>query len=158
MLEGTPASVSKTATKQLQSLNVEIRTSTKISGAETTPEGKTQLTLSNGEQITTDLYLPTAGLTPNSSYIPQDLLNPNGCVIVDEFLRVKGTTDVWAVGDVSAVQRAQFMHADKQSTHVAKNIGLGHLSKPLVPYKVDEKREFHPPSLPAGEESVLTCG
>ncbi|KAI9053652.1 hypothetical protein LZ554_002606 [Drepanopeziza brunnea f. sp. 'monogermtubi'] len=139
VLEGTPASVSTAASKQLQSLNVEVRASTKVDGHAATPDGKTELTLSNGEKIITDLYLPSAGLVPNSSYVPQTLLDQNGFVVVDEFLRVKGTEDVWAVGDVSGVQRAQFVLTDSQSKHVVNNIGLGHLSKPLVPYKVDGK-------------------
>ncbi|KAK6587194.1 hypothetical protein PZA11_000484 [Diplocarpon coronariae] len=139
VLAGTPASVSKTASAQLKKLNVTIKTSTKISGSATTADGKTELTLSDGTKMTTDLYLPTAGLIPNSSYIPATLLNQNGNVVVDEFLHVQGTTDIWAVGDVSAVQRAQFMLTDAQSTHVAKNIGLGHKGKPLLPYKVSDK-------------------
>ncbi|OWP06974.1 hypothetical protein B2J93_7708 [Marssonina coronariae] len=139
VLAGTPASVSKTASAQLKKLNVTIKTSTKISGSATTADGKTELTLSDGTKMTTDLYLPTAGLIPNSSYIPATFLNQNGNVVVDEFLHVQGTTDIWAVGDVSAVQRAQFMLTDAQSTHVAKNIGLGHKGKPLLPYKVSDK-------------------
>lgn len=139
ILEGTPPSVSKTATKQLKALNVTITPSTKISGSATTPDGRTELTLSDGSKITTDLYLPTAGLVPNSSYVPQQFLNQNGYVVVDEFLQVKGTKNVWAVGDISAVQRAQAVLTAKQADHVAKNIGLEHQGKPLVPYKKDEK-------------------
>jgi len=66
VLEGTPASLSKTATKQLGNLQVKIKTSTKVSGTAKTPDGKTEITLSNGEKIITDLYIPTMGLTPNS--------------------------------------------------------------------------------------------
>ncbi|KAG4426795.1 hypothetical protein IFR04_000226 [Cadophora malorum] len=139
VLEGTPPSVSKTATKQLKAVNVTITPSTKILGSATTPDGRTELTLSDGQKITTDLYLPTAGLIPNSSYIPQEYLNQNGYVVVDEFLQVKGTKNIWAVGDISAVQRAQAMLTAKQAEHVAKNIGLSHQGKPLLPYKKDEK-------------------
>tara|TARA_R110002060_G_scaffold19576_1_gene26761 strand:+ start:1212 stop:1871 length:660 start_codon:yes stop_codon:yes gene_type:complete len=142
VLEGTPPSVSKTATKQLKAVNVTITPSTKILGSATTPDGRTELTLSDGQKITTDLYLPTAGLIPNSSYIPQEYLNQNGYVVVDEFLQVKGTKNIWAVGDISAVQRAQAMLTAKQAEHVAKNIGLSHQGKPLLPYKKDEKRKF----------------
>jgi len=63
-------------------------------------------------------------------------------VVVDEFLRAKGTTDVWAVGDISSVLRPQFVNTEKQSVHVAKNIGLLMKGKPLVKFPVDEKGMF----------------
>lgn len=88
------------------------------------PSGQTELTLSDDSKITTDLYLPTTGLVPNSAYVPSSLLDQNGFVLVDEFLHVKGSTDAWAVGDISSVQRPQYVNTDKQSTHLAKNIGL----------------------------------
>ena len=103
------------------------------------PDGRTELTLADGQKITTDLYIPTVGLTPNSSYVPQNLLNPDGFVIVDEYLRVRSTTDVWAVGDVSNVQRPQFVNTDKQSVHVAKNIGLLMKGKNIIRYQKDDK-------------------
>jgi apoptosis-inducing factor 2 len=121
---------------------VAVKVETKIVGSATRPDGKTELTLSDGQKITTDLYLPTVGLLPNSSYIPQNLLNANGFVVVDEFLRAKGTTDVWAVGDVSSVLRPQYVNTEKQSVHVAKNIGLLMKGKELVRFPVDEKRMF----------------
>jgi NADH dehydrogenase FAD-containing subunit len=137
ILEGTPASVSKAATKKLQELKVTIKLETKILGDAKMPDGRTELSLSDGQKVVTDLYLPTVGLVPNSSYIPHNLLNANGFVIVDEFLRAKGRTDVWAVGDISSVQRPQFVNADKQSIHVTKNIGLLMKGKELVRYPTD---------------------
>ena len=101
------------------------------------PDGRTELTLSDGQKIVTDLYIPTTGLTPNSSYVPQNLLNANGFVVVDEFLRVKGAADVWAVGDVSSAQRPQYINTQKQAAHVAKNIGLLMKGKELVRYSTD---------------------
>ncbi|KAG4028627.1 hypothetical protein MFRU_020g00660 [Monilinia fructicola] len=139
VLEGTPASVSKTATKQLQSLQVKIKVSTKVSGSAKTPDGKYEITLSTGEKIITDLYIPTMGIIPNSSYIPEKYLNPAGFATVDEFLRLKGTTDIWVVGDVSAVERAQYVNAEKQSVHVSKNIGLVLRNSEPISYKVGEK-------------------
>ncbi|CAD6441711.1 ff9f6f31-9a25-4aea-bd11-118fce50221a [Sclerotinia trifoliorum] len=139
VLEGTPPSVSKTATKQLQNLHVDIMVSTKVSGSAKTPDGKYELTFSNGKKVTTDLYIPSMGLVPNSSYIPEKYLNPAGYAIVDEFLRLKGTKDVWVVGDVSAVERPQYVNTEKQSVHVAKNIGLALKNSQPVGYKVAEK-------------------
>ncbi|KUJ17524.1 FAD/NAD(P)-binding domain-containing protein [Mollisia scopiformis] len=136
VLEGTPASVSKTATNLLKKVNVNLTLSTKVVGDAKMPDGRTELTLSSGQKITTDLYLPTIGLVPNSSYVPADLLNSNGFVVVDNNLSVKGATDVWAVGDVSSIQRAQIVNATKQADHAAKNIDLAIKGQPLLPYKV----------------------
>lgn len=106
------------------------------------PDGRTELTLSSGEKITTDLYLPALGLVPNSSYLPHSLVNAAGFVKVDEFLRVKGTTDVWAMGDVADVQRAQYVNTEKQSVHVAKNIVAILKGAQPVKYKKEEKGKF----------------
>ncbi|KAL5585716.1 hypothetical protein FOVSG1_013408 [Fusarium oxysporum f. sp. vasinfectum] len=150
VLEGTPPSVSKVATKLLKAVNVTITPSTKILGSTTARDGRTELTLSGGQKITTDLYLPTTGLIPNSSYVPQEFLNQNGYVVVDEFLQVEGTKNVWAVGDISAIQRAQAIVTGKQADHVAKSIGLSHQGKPLLPYKKDEK---HTLMVPVGKKA-----
>jgi NADH dehydrogenase FAD-containing subunit len=113
VLEGTPASVTKVATKQLSNLNVTIKTSTKVMGSAKMPDGRTELTLSGGEKVIADLYIPTMGVIPNSAYVPGTFVNNSGFVKVDEFLRVKGATDVWALGDVSqifGIYLATYMH------------------------------------------------
>lgn len=84
----------------------------------------------------TDMYIPTFGLIPNSSFIPDRFLNTNGFAKVDTHLNLKGTTDVWAIGDVCDVEYCQFLSCDRQSTYVAKSIvailgGTG----PAAPYK-----------------------
>jgi apoptosis-inducing factor 2 len=129
----------KVANSHLVGLKVNIKFDTKVDGSVKLPSGKTELSLSDGQKITTDLYIPTSGLIPNSSYIPSEFLNTNGFVVVDEFLRVKGAENAWAVGDVSATERPQYILTEKQSAHVAKNIvsALGGASP--TPYKVDEK-------------------
>ncbi|TVY49390.1 Oxidoreductase [Lachnellula occidentalis] len=139
VLEGTPASVTKTATKQLRDLKVTIKTSSKVMGDAKMPDGRTELTLSGGEKIITDLYLPALGLVPNSSYLPHSLVNTAGFVKVDEFLRVKGTTDVWALGDVADVQRPQYVNTEKQSVHVAKSVVAVLKGAQPVKYKKEEK-------------------
>jgi NADH dehydrogenase FAD-containing subunit len=89
--------------------------------------------------MTTDLYLPLIGLKPNSSYIPEALLNPKGFVVVDEYLRVKGAEGLWAVGDISAIQKPQYMNTEAQSVHLAKNLGLVLQKKQPLPYAIGGK-------------------
>ena len=119
-------------------MNVKLRT--KVTDSVQLSDGRKQLTLSTGEKLTTDMYVPTFGLIPNSSYIPASYLNANGSVMVDEFLRVKGAKDVWAIGDVSDVESWQFITCDRQSTHLARNMISMMNNKPPLPYKVAASR------------------
>ncbi|MCJ1387733.1 hypothetical protein MMC18_000576 [Xylographa bjoerkii] len=140
ILEYSPASVSKYALKALETLKVEVRLETKVMDSAQLPDGRKELTLSSGGKLTTDMYIPTFGLTPNSSYLPATYLNANGSVMVDQYLRVKGAKDVWAIGDVSDVESWQFITCDRQSTHLAKNMVSIMNHKPPVPYKVASSR------------------
>jgi apoptosis-inducing factor 2 len=82
-------------------VNIKLRTT--ITSSPQLPNGQQELTLSSGDKLTTDLYIPAFGLIPNSSYIPAKFLNPNGFVKVDEYLKVKGEGDVWAIGNLCDV-------------------------------------------------------
>lgn len=146
-----PVNISKVAEKELQKLHVKITKGVKITSSTLNAEGKTELTLSNGETKTVDLYLPTTGLLPNSEYIPKSLLDDKGYVIVDEFLRVKGIENAWAVGDVSNIDPSQFVYLQKQIPAMTKNLDLVLKGKQPVAYKSGGDREspcshIHPSS------------
>ncbi|GAB1316679.1 hypothetical protein MFIFM68171_06889 [Madurella fahalii] len=117
---------SAAATSELKKLNVTIKYNARVTGARTDPgSNKTEVTLANGEVITTDLYLPTTGVVPNTEYVPDRYLTGEEgyrTVVVDEYLRVKETTDVWACGDVVSKPRAGFFITQKQAASVAKNV------------------------------------
>lgn len=143
VLDGKPAFVSKYATKQLENLNVKIRFQTTVTGSTQLSDGRQELTLSSGDTLIADLYIPTFGVTPNSSYVPGQFLNANGFVLVDDFLKVKGAGDtVWAIGDVSAAEPPQLIYSDKQSVYVAKNINLLLSGKAPLPYKKATRKWF----------------
>lgn len=82
------------------------------------------------------MYIPTFGLIPNSSFIPSKYLNSKGYIKVDEYLQVKGTKDIYAIGDVSDIELEQFIVTDKQSTALSKNLITILSNKIPVPYKV----------------------
>jgi apoptosis-inducing factor 2 len=136
VLEGSPANVSKIAMKELQNLKVQVKLQTRVIGSAELPNSQQEITLSDGDPITADMYIPMFGLKPNSSYLPPHLLNADGLVIVDEHLRVKGTDDVWAIGDISDIERAQYKAAVTQSAHLAKSITSILANKASLPYKV----------------------
>ncbi|KAE9364424.1 putative apoptosis-inducing factor [Stipitochalara longipes BDJ] len=135
ILESAIPSVSKTATQLLQNLHVEIRLNTKVDGTVQGVDGRQTISLAGGKKLNADVYIPTFGVIPNSSYIPNKYLNGNGFVIVDDYLKVKDLEDVWAIGDVSDHEPPQFMFADKQAAYLAKNILLILGKKAPLPYK-----------------------
>jgi NADH dehydrogenase FAD-containing subunit len=135
ILDAAIPSVQKTATQLLQNLHVEIKLNTKIDSSVQAGDGRQTLSLSGGNTLTTDLYIPTFGVIPNSSYIPEKYLNANGFVVVDDYLKVKGLENVWAIGDISSHEPPQFLCADKQAGHLAKNILLILSNKAPLPYK-----------------------
>lgn len=134
MLEDRPANVSNTAKKHLEVLKVNVRLNTKVQ--ETVASGSAQeLTLSGGEKLVADLVIPTYGVTPNSSFVPAKFLDAKGFVTVDEYFRVKGAEGVFAIGDVSSIERPQLIYVEKQSEHLAKNLVLALKNTSQLPYK-----------------------
>lgn len=128
--------MSQTAAKLVKALNVDIKYNTKITNSSKTEDGGDEITLSNGEKLTADLYIPTFGMIPNSSYLDSKYINSKGFVVVDNCLRVKGTQNVWAIGDVSDHEPPQLMFADGQSTHLTKNILLVLKKATPLPHKI----------------------
>jgi NADH dehydrogenase FAD-containing subunit len=119
---------------ELRKLKVDVRLHETVKGSAKLPDERQELTLSSGDKLVTDMYIPVFGLVPNSSYIPAKFLNASGAVMVDEYLQVKGTGDVWAIGDVSDCESPQYITCDKQSVHVAKNISHLLRNKTPLPY------------------------
>ncbi|KAH8425255.1 NAD(P)/FAD-dependent oxidoreductase [Aspergillus melleus] len=139
VLDSAIPSVSKVASDILHRLAVEVKLSTKVVSSSPISSGQIELTLSSGEKILTDMYIPTYGVLPNSSYIPASYLDDKGFVKVDQQFRVSGQPNVFAIGDVSNLEPPQVMFVDKQSTHLAKNIVLVLGGKQPVEYKLGPK-------------------
>ncbi|KAK3293994.1 uncharacterized protein B0H64DRAFT_418045 [Chaetomium fimeti] len=122
------SSLADAAANELKKLNVTIKYGAHVQ--ETRPgtgdaQGKTEVVFTGGETLATDLYLPTTGLIPNTEYIPSQFLGPGEVarpVLVDEFLRVPETEEVWACGDIVSKPRAGFFITQKQAISVAKNV------------------------------------
>jgi len=99
------------------------------------PNGQQELTLSGGEKLITDMYIPTFGLITNSSYIPSKFLDAKKLVMVDEYLAVRGAKNIWAIGDVSDAEFPQFLPMDRQSKYLAKELVSILRGTPVAPYK-----------------------
>ncbi|KAF4634453.1 hypothetical protein G7Y89_g3649 [Cudoniella acicularis] len=137
VLVGLPPSVIKFAENTLKSMNIKLVLDTKIVSDTVLENGSIELTLSNGEKLVTDLYLPTIGVTPNTEYVPKAFLNERGDVVVDEFLQVRGTTNIWAAGDVVDCQPSQMTYATNQAKALAKNLDRVLKGQKPVVYKTD---------------------
>jgi len=139
-----PTSVSKIAIDALHHLKVDVRFNTSVITTTKMANGQQELSLSDGSKLTTEMYIPTFGLIPNSSYVPAKFLDPQGFVMVDEHLAVKAAKDVWAIGDVSDTEFPQFLPMDRQSKYIAKAITSILSNTPVAPYKAMSTRR--PPS------------
>lgn len=121
---------------ELKKLNVKIITNAKVENPQTSSDGKTTLTLSNGTSLETDLYLPTMGVIPNTSFLPASILDAKGHVVVNQYLQVVGhEKTIWCAGDAANAQNAQLIYAMASSQALAKNLDATIKGKPPVEYK-----------------------
>jgi len=120
----------------LTDLGVDIKLATRVVSTSITSTGKTEIIYSDGSKARTDFYIPTFGVVPNSSFIPSELLNEKGFAIVDEYLKVKGANDIWAVGDINDLEWAQWIYMDFQSQYLSKQIVALLKGKAAIPYKI----------------------
>ncbi|KAI9739788.1 MAG: hypothetical protein M1834_006509 [Cirrosporium novae-zelandiae] len=97
------------AEKILLNKGVEIIKGQKVTRAEEdSSSGKWKVTLQNGKEITSDIYISTTGAIPNNSFIPPEFLSSEGWVGVDDGLRVKSSVGgdtgrplpIFAIGDI----------------------------------------------------------
>ncbi|KAF6169307.1 hypothetical protein GIB67_013737 [Kingdonia uniflora] len=105
-------------------------------------ENKTYLT-SSGETIKADCHFLCTGKPTGSSWLKEtmlgDKLDSRGRLMVDEHLRVKGRTNVFAIGDITDTEELkQGYLAQKHALLVAKNIKLlmkGGDEQKMITYK-----------------------
>jgi NADH dehydrogenase len=123
--EVTPRLAEYTA-RLLERRGVEIKTRTRLDSVDATAA-----TLSDGTRIDTHTLVWTAGVRPNPVLEQWNLpVDDRGRVVVDEFLRVDGRTDVWALGDCARVPNLASgdadpptsQHALRQARALARNL------------------------------------
>ncbi|KAJ4861313.1 pyridine nucleotide-disulfide oxidoreductase domain-containing protein [Trichoderma breve] len=114
------SSVRTTLDKDLQKLGVELIRKTCVKAVEAGDDGKTQvLILDNGSRVITELYLPCHGIRLNNGFISTSFLDPQGNVNIDDNMRVVGTENIWAIGDVSNAGPKQLTVTDNQIVYLA---------------------------------------
>lgn len=135
MLSVAPPKVSKIAADILSNMNIKFKLQSTVIDEHQLPNGGLELKLSTGETLTADVYIPTFGLIPNSSFIPARFLNAKGFATVDANLNLKGRTDVWALGDVCDMEYCQILSCNRQTAHVAQSVIATMSGKTVPPYK-----------------------
>ncbi|KAF3919496.1 hypothetical protein ABW20_dc0100672 [Dactylellina cionopaga] len=118
-------SVSQTVENDLKKLGVKVIYNTKVQSADKKLEGgPTTVTLSNGEFINTDLYLPLFGVQLNTAWLPGHFLDNSSNVVLDKYMRVQGTQNIWGVGDVGNIEPKQVTATDQQIIHLGQTLDL----------------------------------
>jgi NADH dehydrogenase len=127
ILPDIPRKLGEYTHRELEKRGVEIHVETTLSSY----DGR-EATLSDGTTIPARTLVWAAGVKASPALALLDLpLDDRGRVIVDETLRVPGTTDVWSLGDCAAVPNTRTpgrfdpptcQHALRQARRLAKNL------------------------------------
>ena len=127
ILSEIPTRLGEYAARELTRRGVEIHVETTLQAA-----AADHVVLSSGERIPTHTLVWTAGVKADPFLAELGLpLDERGRVRVDQFLRVEGRTNVWALGDAAAVPNTRTpgafdpptsQHALRQARRLAKNL------------------------------------
>lgn len=79
---------------------------------------QTEVHLSKGGTILTDLFLPLYGVVVNTSFLPADFLDWEGNLKLQPDMRVLGISNVWGLGDVGNLDPKQLAVLDAQILHL----------------------------------------
>jgi len=140
----------------LEAMGCTVRLGARVNSLPPTPggdsfiEGKNTLTLSDGSTIEADLTVVTVGPGKKQGNLV-DAVDENNRVIVDEYLRVKGYSNVFCVGDANNHPETKLAFTGGiQGLHVAKNIVTMEKGKRPVPYSGMDKKELGIMLIPLG--------
>lgn len=116
-------SLASSVEKDLKGLGVMILANARVAKTEmrdTAGGGTTtDISLSTGKILTADVYLPLFGLTVNTGFLPHHLLDESGNVKLDKNMRIKGTNNIWGIGDVGNLEPKQVTNTDAQIIYLA---------------------------------------
>jgi NADH:ubiquinone reductase (H+-translocating) len=133
IMREVPEDLAEFTAAELRRRGIEVHTSTRLEGVT-----ESSVKLSTGEEVPARTVVWTAGIAPSPAVARLGFpLDDHGRISVDEFMRVEGREDVWAIGDCAAVpdpaNRSRpcpptAQHAMRQGEHVAGNVAaaLGH--------------------------------
>ncbi len=142
LLAGMSEKATNYAYKDLNRMGIEI-----ILNAKVTNYDGAVATLSNGQTINTFTLIWSAGVTGDvisglkPEWVDRDKL------IVDEYCKVKGSKNIYAIGDIASLKSEKYPHglpgvaqpAIQMGKYVAKNIGKFHNNEKVAPFRYLDK-------------------
>lgn len=141
VLSSLSTSTSKRALNHLNKLGVETKLNSKPV-VEKREKNKVILKL-NDENIVYDVVYETFGNRFESDFAKKDFINSvnqKNQLIVDDYLKVKDATNIWAIGDINNVDEIKLgFLATKQAKFVAKNLYKEIKKKKVKKYKPMKK-------------------
>lgn len=106
---------SEKAQQFLEEHGVKVMTNTKATSCD-----DKSVTLSTGEKISTSLIIWTAGIKGNHiDGLTDDVYTKSGRILVDRFNRVKGQSDIFALGDIAFMTEEKYPNGHPQVAQVA---------------------------------------
>lgn len=115
------------AKKELEKLKVKVIPSARVTNTTHKDGGGSilELTKADGtkEVLETDLFVPTWGITFNTSFAPSSLLEPNGRLKVTSSLRAPGYDNVFLAGDAANSDSYAATIREPQVRYLATAIG-----------------------------------
>jgi NADH dehydrogenase len=124
---------------KLQARGIELRLGATVAAAD--PDG---VVLDDGERLPARTLIWAAGSRPSPLLADLPLARHGGAVLVDPTLRVRGTANVWAVGDCARVPDIErrgaacpptAQHAVRQGKAVADNVVAAITGRPPAPFR-----------------------
>ena len=134
---------SQTALKYLKKLGINVQTGIAVQGY----DGE-NVTLSNGESLKSKMLIWTAGVTvKRMNGLDEKMFGPGGRILTDGISKVKGSTNIFAIGDTSLMQTEKYPKGHPQVAQVAmqqarqlvKNLVKIQKSTQPVPFKYTDK-------------------
>ncbi|MDW7982230.1 MAG: NAD(P)/FAD-dependent oxidoreductase [Thermomicrobium sp.] len=139
LLTGFPEAAAVRAARELERRGIQVLLERKVVRVD-----PASVHLEDGTALESRTIVSAIGVDPNP--IVRDFglpLDQRGRIVVDEFLRVHGTTDVWAIGDNAAVADPATgrpypptaQHAVRQARLLARNLLASLRGEPLAPMR-----------------------
>lgn len=136
LLSAFDKKLSEKSAEYLEQLLVDIRLQTVMKGYDSK-----MVEFSDGHKEYWETLIWTAGVKGEPMPgLPEDMIGRGGRIIVDEFNRVKGTDDVFAIGDIALMLTDNYpkghpqvaQPAIQQAKNLAKNLNKGELVSPFT--------------------------
>lgn len=117
-------SVRQATKRELEKLKVKLIPNTTVTGVTVSGDDTTlELRAADGttKTLTTQAYLPTTGIIPNTEFVPAGMKDANGYVKQTTHLKAEGHADIFVLGDAGSLEPSKLAAAEAQVQWMVKN-------------------------------------